>query len=152
AATASAAAIGAIGAIRWAASVASQRPALLRKAPIPPSNLSIGSSNECAIPANLSSMDCFVSRSYVGGKDDAASWQSHATVGMNPMRDCTMANDERLKPGIQSGRMIPTDPSGPQYASDLDRYLDRLLDEALEETFPATDAPAVPRRRDGVTG
>ena len=30
----------------------------------------------------------------------------------------------------------------------LDRYLDQLLNEALEETFPASDALAVPTKRD----
>jgi len=29
----------------------------------------------------------------------------------------------------------------------LDRYLDRLLDDALDNTFPASDALAVPTRR-----
>jgi hypothetical protein len=46
-----------------------------------------------------------------------------------------------------SGRLIPTDASSTPFADDLDRYLDRLLDEALGETFPASDATAVPTRR-----
>ena len=45
-------------------------------------------------------------------------------------------------------RTIPTSPGGAPYTDELDRYLDRLLDEALEETFPASDSPAVPTRRD----
>jgi hypothetical protein len=44
-------------------------------------------------------------------------------------------------------RQIPTDASSAPFADDLDRYLDRLLDEALEETFPASDATAVPARQ-----
>jgi hypothetical protein len=65
-----------------------------------------------------------------------------------------MANTDRRRSdavhatSIQNRRRIPTDPSGPQYADDLGRYLDQLLDAALEETFPASDALAVPTRRD----
>jgi hypothetical protein len=64
-----------------------------------------------------------------------------------------MPKDDRANPlaldGARrdSGRLIPTTASGTQFADDLDRYLDRLLHEALEETFPASDATAVPARR-----
>jgi hypothetical protein len=43
---------------------------------------------------------------------------------------------------------IPTGAPGRAYADDLAQYLDQLLDEALEETFPASDAVAVPSRRE----
>jgi hypothetical protein len=43
---------------------------------------------------------------------------------------------------------IPTGASGRAYADDLAKYLDQLLDEALKETFPASDAVAVPSRRE----
>jgi hypothetical protein len=65
-----------------------------------------------------------------------------------------MANADRPKSGsrdaarIQNMGTIPTDPSGPRYADELDKYLDQLLDQALEETFPASDSLAVPMRRD----
>jgi hypothetical protein len=65
-----------------------------------------------------------------------------------------MANTDRRRSGaVQAGPgqnkcRIPTDPSGPQYADDLGRYLDQLLDEALEETVPASDSLAVPTLRD----
>jgi hypothetical protein len=45
-------------------------------------------------------------------------------------------------------RAIPTSPGGADYLDELDQYLDRLLDEALDGTFPASDALAVPTRRD----
>src|SRR5262245_29605017 len=45
-------------------------------------------------------------------------------------------------------RSIPTGAPGQSYSDDLTRYLDRLLDEALEETFHASDAVAVPSRRE----
>lgn len=50
--------------------------------------------------------------------------------------------------GIQDRRTIPTNSSGADYLDELDKYLDRLLDEALDETFPASDAVAIPTRRD----
>jgi hypothetical protein len=65
-----------------------------------------------------------------------------------------MANADRPKSGaldaarMQNRRTIPTDPGGPHYADDLERYLDQLLDEALDERFFASDAPAVPARPD----
>jgi hypothetical protein len=40
---------------------------------------------------------------------------------------------------------IPTDASSHSYADDMAEYLDHMLDEALEETFPASDAVAVPQ-------
>jgi hypothetical protein len=54
----------------------------------------------------------------------------------------------RDMPRIQDRRTIPTSPGGADYLDELDKYLDRLLDEALDGTFPASDAPAVPTRRD----
>jgi hypothetical protein len=65
-----------------------------------------------------------------------------------------MAESSRRKPHepttsrIQSTRKIPADATGGHYTADLARYLDRLLDEALEETFPASDAVAVPSQRE----
>jgi hypothetical protein len=55
---------------------------------------------------------------------------------------------ETATPHVQSTRKIPADATGGHYAADLARYLDRLLDEALEETFPASDAVAVPSQRE----
>jgi hypothetical protein len=49
------------------------------------------------------------------------------------------APQARVKPA----RSISVD--HPDY---LDRYLDQLLNEALEETFPASDALAVPTKHD----
>jgi hypothetical protein len=43
---------------------------------------------------------------------------------------------------------IPTGAPGRAYADDLAQYLDQLLDEALQETFPASDAVAVPSRQE----
>jgi hypothetical protein len=51
-------------------------------------------------------------------------------------------------PHVQGKRSIPTDATGRHFANDLAQYLDRLLDEALEETFPASDALAVPSQRE----
>jgi len=47
-----------------------------------------------------------------------------------------------------SQRSIPTDPSGPFYGDQLDRYIDQLLDDALDKTFPASDAFSLPTQRD----
>jgi hypothetical protein len=65
-----------------------------------------------------------------------------------------MANADRPTPGapgtarIQNRRTIPTDPGSRRYPEELDQYLDHLLDEALDLTFPASDALAVPTRRE----
>jgi hypothetical protein len=63
-----------------------------------------------------------------------------------------MASPDRSKSGApgtaRNRRTIPTDPGGHRFADELDQYLDRLLDEALDLTFPASDALAVPTRRD----
>jgi hypothetical protein len=49
---------------------------------------------------------------------------------------------------IQDRRSIPTSSSDADYPDELEKYLDRLLDQALDETFPASDALAIPTRRD----
>jgi hypothetical protein len=65
-----------------------------------------------------------------------------------------MANAHRPTSGApgttraRNRRTIPTDSGGHRYAEELDQYLDQLLDEALDLTFPASDALAVPTRRD----
>jgi hypothetical protein len=67
-----------------------------------------------------------------------------------------MADAGSRKPGSsdvarRSRRSIPTDPSGPFYGDQFDRYLDQLLDDALDKTFPASDAFSLPTRRDTET-
>jgi hypothetical protein len=70
------------------------------------------------------------------------------------MRHCAMMTADPRKAGIghpmriQDRRSIPTSSSGADYLDELDKYLDQLLDQALEETFTASDALAIPTRRD----
>jgi len=64
-----------------------------------------------------------------------------------------MADAGNRKPGTpntarQSRRSIPTDPSGPFYGDQFDRYIDQLLDDALDKTFPASDAFSLPTQHD----
>ena len=53
-------------------------------------------------------------------------------------------------PSVADSREIPVPSSTATqpYSADLADYLDRLLDEALKETFPASDAVAIPSLRE----
>ncbi len=70
------------------------------------------------------------------------------------MRGCAMTTAGGRKASAldatraRDGRALPASSGGAGYLDELDKYLDRLLDEALDETFPASDALALPTRRD----